>query len=55
MKLLKNFSLDENETYNSVSDTILKAEGIKNYKNYIDNMFMNRKIDRNVYRNRTWY
>ena len=49
IKLLKNYNLDENETYNSVSDIILKTEGIKNYKRYIDNMFMNRKIDRNVF------
>ena len=49
IKLLKNYNLDENETYNSVSDIILKTEGIKNYKRYIDNMFMNRKIDRNMF------
>ena len=49
IKLLKNYNLDENETYNSVSDIILKTECIKNYKRYIDNMFMNRKIDRNMF------
>ena len=51
IKLLKdNFRviLDENETYESVADIILKKSGIKNYKRYIDNMFMNREIDRNM-------
>ena len=28
---------------------ILKKNGIKNYKRYIDNMFMNREIDRNMF------
>ena len=50
IKLFKNYNLDENETYNSVSDIILKTEGIKNYKRYIDKMFMNRKIDRNMFK-----
>ena len=27
---------------------ILQKKGIKNYKRYIDNMFMNRKIYRNI-------
>ena len=49
IKLLKNYNLDENETYDSVSDIKLKTEGIKNYKRCIDNMFMNRKIDRNMF------
>ena len=52
IKLLKkNFHviLDEDETYESVANTILQTKGIKNYKRYIDNMFMNRKIDRNVF------
>ena len=40
--------LDENETYESVADIILKKNGIKNYKRYIDNMFINREIDRNM-------
>ena len=41
--------LDENETYKSVTYMILQKNGIKNYKRYIDNMFMNRKIDRNIF------
>ena len=41
--------LDENETYESVFDIILQKTGIKNYKRYIDNMFMNREIDRNLF------
>ena len=41
--------LDESETYESVSDIILQKTGIKNYKRYIDNMFMNREIDRNMF------
>ena len=52
IKLLKeNFRviLDENETYESVADIILKKNDIKNYKRYIDNMFMNREIDRNPF------
>ena len=40
--------LDENETYEPVGDIILKKTGIKNYKRYIDNMFINREIDRNM-------
>ena len=51
IKLLKeNFRviLDENETYESVVDIILKKTGIKNYKRYVDNMFMNREIDRDM-------
>ena len=51
IKLLKeNFRviLDENETYESVADIILKKTGIKNYKRYIDNMFINREIDRDM-------
>ena len=51
IKLLKdNFRVivDEMETYESVADIILKKTGIKNYKRYIDNMFMNREIDRNM-------
>ena len=39
---------DENETYDSVSDIILQKNNIKNYKRYIDNMFINREIDRNM-------
>ena len=41
--------LDENETYESVADIILQKNSIKNYKRYIDNMFINRKIDRNIF------
>ena len=51
IKLLKdNFRviLEENETYESVTDIILQKTDIKNYKRYIDNMFINREIDRNM-------
>ena len=41
--------LDKNETYDSISDTILQTTGIKNYKRYIDNMFISREIDRNMF------
>ena len=41
--------LDENETYDSVSDMILQTKGIKNYKRYIDNMFMNIEIYWNMF------
>ena len=41
--------MDENETYQSVADNILEKTGIKNYKRYIDNMFMNQEIDRNIF------
>ena len=43
IKLLKsNFHviLDENETYESVTDIILQKNGIKNYKRYIDDMYI---------------
>ena len=43
IKLLKdNFRviLDENETYESISDIILQKNGIKNYKKYIDDMYI---------------
>ena len=52
MKLLKGYFrviLDENETYESVADMILQKKGIKNYKRYIDNIFMNRKIYWNIF------
>ena len=52
IKLLKDnyrVVLDENESYNSVADMILQKNGSKNYKRYIDNMYMNRKIDRNMF------
>ena len=49
IKLLKNFTLDENERYNILGNMILQAKGIKNYKRYIDNMFMNREIDKNMF------
>ena len=49
IKLLKNYTLDKNESYNFVTNMILQKTDIKNYKNYIDNMFMNRKIDRNMF------
>ena len=43
IKLLKsNFHviLDENETYESIAVTILQTECIKNYKKYIDDMYI---------------
>ena len=43
IKLLKsNFHviLDENETYESVTDIILQKNGIENYKKYIDDMYI---------------
>ena len=51
IKLLKeNFRviLDENETYESVADMILQKKGIRNYKKYIDNMFIEREIERDM-------
>ena len=48
IKLLKeNFRaiLDENETYDDIVDIILQKNNIKNYKKYIDNMFIEREID----------
>ena len=41
--------LDENETYESVAKMILQKNDIKNYKRYIDNIFMNREIDKNIF------
>ena len=41
--------LDENESYDSISDGILKVSNIKNYKRYIDNMFISREIYRNMF------
>ena len=49
IKLLKNYNSDKDESYDSVADMILQKTGIRNYKRYIDNMFMNRKIDRNMF------
>ena len=43
IKLLKNnmyVILDESESYNSISDKILQNNCIKNYKKYIENMFI---------------
>ena len=51
IKLLKeNFRiiLDENETYESIVDMILQKKGIKNYKKYIDSMFIEREIERDM-------
>ena len=51
IKLLKeNFRviLDENETYDKVADMILQKKGIKNYKRYIDNMFIEREIEHDM-------
>ena len=52
IKLLKDnyiVVLDENESYDSISDDILKVSNIKSYKRYINNMLINRKIDRNMF------
>ena len=52
IKLLKDnyrVVLDENENYNSVANMILQKNGIKNYKRYIDNIFTNREIDKNIF------
>ena len=52
IKLLKDnyrVVLDENESYDSIYDDILKVSNMKNYKRYIVNMFINRKIDRNMF------
>ena len=51
IRLLKeNFRviLDENETYDKVADMILQKNGIKNYKKYIDNIFIEREIERDM-------
>ena len=49
IKLLKdNFRviLAENETYQSVADNILQKTGIKNYKRYIDNIYLEKFLSR---------
>ena len=38
--------LDENETYDKVADDIVQLNDIENYKKYIDNMFIEREIER---------
>ena len=51
IKLLKeNFRviLDENEAYDKVADDIVQLNDIKNYKKYIDNMFIEREIERGM-------
>ena len=51
IKILKeNFRviLDENETYDKVADNIVQLNYIKNYKKYIDNMFIEREIERDI-------
>ena len=48
IKLLKeNFRviLEEYETYESIVNNILEKDNIKNYKKYIDNMFIEREIE----------
>ena len=40
--------LDENETYDKVADDIVQLNYIKNYKKYIDNMFIEREIERDM-------
>ena len=51
VKLLKeNFLviLDEKETYDNVADDIVQLNDIRNYKKYIDNMFIEREIERGM-------
>ena len=51
IKLLKrNFrvALDENESYESVANMVLEKSSIKNYKRYIDNIFIEREIERGM-------
>ena len=53
IKLSKNnmyVILDESESYNSISDKILQNNCIKNYKKYIENMFIERYFE-NVNKN----
>ena len=37
--------LDESESYNSISDKILQNNCIKNYKKYIENIFIERYFE----------
>ena len=37
--------LDESESYNCISDKILQNNCIKNYKKYIENMFIERYFE----------
>ena len=37
--------LDESESYNSISDKILQNNCIKNYKKYIENIFIEKYIE----------
>ena len=51
IKLLKeNFRviLDENEIYDKVADDIVQLNDIKNHEKYIDNMFIEREIERGM-------
>ena len=51
IKLLKeNFRviLDEGETYKSIANMVLEKSGIKNYKRHVDNIFIEREIDRGM-------
>ena len=42
--------LAENETYQSVADNILQKTGIKNYKRYIDNIYLEKFLSRLDYK-----
>ena len=45
IKLLnENLFVDKNENYKSIADNILKTEGIKNHRRYIDHTFVENKI-----------
>ena len=49
IKLLKDdfqAILDENETYKSVADDILNVDNIKNYKRYINNIYIEKFLSR---------
>ena len=51
IKLMKeNFRviLDEGESYDYIADTILQTTCIKNYKKYIENMFVERYFEREM-------
>ena len=38
--------MDENETYKSVADDILNVDNIKNYKRYINNIYIEKFLSR---------
>ena len=42
------FILDEGESYDYIADTILQTTCIKNYKKYIENMFIERYFEHEI-------